>query len=51
MTLLTRTIRKEVQPLHEAGVRLHYIGRLDVLNDASAARSKRRSRSPATTTR
>ena len=33
MTLLTRTIRKEVQPLHKAEVRLHYIGRLDVLND------------------
>lgn len=34
MRLLSRTIRREVKPLHEAGVRLRYIGRLDVLDPA-----------------
>ena len=31
MRILARTIRREVKPLHEAGVRLHYIGRIEVL--------------------
>ena len=31
IALLSRTIRREVRPLHEAGVRLRCIGRLDVL--------------------
>ena len=31
MHLLSRTIEREIQPLHEAGVRLRYVGRLDVL--------------------
>ena len=31
MRILARTIRKEVRPLHEAGVRLRWIGRIDVL--------------------
>lgn len=32
MRLLNRTIDREIQPLHEAGVRLRYIGRLDALD-------------------
>jgi undecaprenyl diphosphate synthase len=32
MWLLSRTIDRELQPLHEAGVRLRYIGRLEVLD-------------------
>ena len=31
MHILSRTIRREVEPLHEAGVRLRYIGRLERL--------------------
>ena len=31
MHLLSRTIEREIRPLHEAGVRLRYVGRLDVL--------------------
>ena len=34
MGTLSRTIKREVQPLHEAGVRLRYIGRLDMLRPA-----------------
>ena len=34
MGILSRVIDREVQPLHEAGVRLRYIGRLDVLEPA-----------------
>ena len=32
MRILSSTIDREVQPLHEAGVRLRYIGRLDALD-------------------
>jgi undecaprenyl diphosphate synthase len=32
MWLLPRTIDRELQPLHEAGVRPHYFGRLEVLD-------------------
>lgn len=32
MRLLSRTIDREIRPLHEAGVQLRYIGRLDVLD-------------------
>ena len=32
MRLLSRTIDRELQPLHEAGVRLRYIGRTEVLD-------------------
>ena len=31
LRILARTIRKEVRPLHEAGVRLRWIGRINVL--------------------
>ena len=34
LRILAHTIRREVQPLHEAGVRLRYIGRIDVLPEA-----------------
>ena len=34
MRILARAIDREVQPLHEAGVQLRYIGRLDVLEPA-----------------
>ena len=33
MRILSSTIDREVQPLHEAGVQLRYIGRLDALSD------------------
>ncbi len=32
MALLSRTIRREIRPLHEGGVRVRYIGRIDVLS-------------------
>ena len=32
MRILSSTIDREVQPLHEAGIRLRYIGRLDALD-------------------
>lgn len=34
MHLLSRTIEREIRPLHEAGVRLRYVGGLDVLEPA-----------------
>ena len=34
MRLLSRTIEREIRPLHEAGVRLRYLGRLGVLEPA-----------------
>ena len=34
MATLARTIKREVRPLHEAGVRLRYIGQLDMLRPA-----------------
>lgn len=33
MRILSSTIDREVKPLHEAGVKLRYIGRLDALDD------------------
>ena len=33
MRILSSTIDREVQPLHEAGVQLRYIGRIDALSD------------------
>ena len=33
MRILSNTIDREVQPLHEAGVQLRYIGRIDALSD------------------
>jgi undecaprenyl diphosphate synthase len=41
MRILSRVIDREVQPLHEAGVRLRYIGRLDVLDPALRRQIKR----------
>ena len=34
MRILSATIDREVQPLHEAGIQLRYIGRIDALSDA-----------------
>ena len=51
MRILSSTIDREVQPLHEAGVQLRYIGRIDALSaplrrkiDAAVARTRRNTR-------
>ena len=41
MRILSRVIDRELKPLHEAGVRLRYIGQLDVLEPALRAQIER----------